>query len=130
MDSVAILLLVSANCVLSVSGLPYGFFFLLRIPDNYGDGNCTQCSVLSDLSDFISETGASDRLLGELYEVHLSWQLQGTELCTKSALFQLLSHNMCFLHMCGNASLDSDIYNFNCCHDCAVYTYDKTAHGN
>lgn len=38
--------------------------------------------------------------------------------------------NICFLHMYGNESLDSDIYNFNCCYDCAVNAYNKTAHIN
>ena len=130
MDSVALLLLVSSDCFLSVGGFSNRSIFLLWLSDDYGDGNCAQCGVLSDLSDFFSETGASHWLLGELYEVYLSWKLQGTELCAKSALFQLLPCNICFLHMYGNESLDSDIYNFNCCYDCAVNAYNKTAHTN
>lgn len=59
MDGVALLLLVSADCFLSAGGFPGGSIFLLYLFDDYGDGNYTQCGVLSDLSHFFSETGAS-----------------------------------------------------------------------
>ena len=130
MDGVTLLLLVSTDCFLSIGGFPNRFIFLLRLSDDYGDGNRAQCGMLSDLSDFFSETGASGWLLGELYEIHLSWQLPWAELRTKPALFELLSCDLRFLHMCGNESLGSDIYSFGCSHDCAVNSYNKTTHIN
>ena len=113
MDGITLLFLVSADCFLSAGGFPNGSIFLLWLFDDYGDGNCAQCGVLSDLSNFFSETGASEWLLGKFYEIYLSRQLPGTELCTKSALFQLLPCDLRFLHMCGNEPLDPDIYSFN-----------------
>ena len=130
MDGVALLLLVSTDCFLSAGGFPNGSIFLLRLSDDYGVGNCAHCGVLSDLSDFFSETGASEGILGKFYEAHLSWKLPGVELCTESALFQLFPCDLCFLHMCGNGSLDSDIYNFNCCYDYTGNSYNKTAYIN
>ena len=130
MDGITLLFLVSPDRFLSAGDFPNGSIFLLWLSDDYGDRNRAQRGVLSDLSDFFSETGAPGWILGELYEIRLSWQLPWAELCTKSALFQLLPCNLCFLHMCRNEFGASDIYSFNCRHDCAVNTYNKTAHIN
>lgn len=128
MDGITLLLLVPADRFLSTGGLSDGSVFLLRLSDDYGDGNRAQCGVLSHLSDFFSETGAAGWLLGELYETRLPWQLPGAELCTKPALFQLLPGDLCFHHMCGNESLDSDIYCFNCCYDRVVNDDNEAAY--